>query len=141
MAVREEQNRIFKNSIDTLQIQLNNTGIQSIESNSLIKNGSFKAESKIAIDIMQTQQSLLLRKKAQLIQEELKDDDHPLKVLINKFKESVVLLDPEYMTMPNLCKSINEFVDFLFSSMLKFFKFRRIQDHQCDESYEPLLRS
>ena len=68
----------------------------------------------------------MLRKKAILIQEELKDDEHPLKVLINKFKESIMLMDPEYLTLPNVCNATNEFIELLFTSMLKFFKFKRV---------------
>lgn len=108
--------------------------------------GSFENSDEKQIDelnlaLCQTKQSILFRKKAILIKEEIQNEDHPLNVLIWNFKQNAIR-EAQQRSIQIVSTHINEFIDFLFSSIKEFYKFKTIQDHQMnDKVYETILRS
>lgn len=138
LTLRVQQDRVFRHSVASLQ--------QTLQSAGLARDSQASRTSAALVDLnlvfTQTQQSLLFRKKIQLIKEQVLDEEHPLNFLICKFKDQAARLGGVAESSVELCTYINEFVELLFASLMRFYKFRRAQDtKKVAADTEGLLRS
>jgi hypothetical protein len=83
--------------------------------------------------LSENERLIIFRKKLVLIREGVSQKSHPLNMLLESFKVSLL---KEKDDLEMIKQMINDFVDLFFTSLMDYYKFKNVKQSQSDLIFE-----